>query len=47
MYQALKLRESALMEVAHNMPGIADTEDYQRLVNYPKLALEIPKAMFK
>ena len=43
----MKLRESALMEVAHNMPEIADTEDYKRLVNHPQLALEIPKAMFK
>jgi len=47
MYQAPKLRESALMEVAHNMPEIADTVDYQRLVDHPQLALEIPKAIFK
>jgi len=46
-YQAAKLKDSAMMEVVHNMPKIADTEDYQKLVDYPGLALEIPKAMFK
>jgi len=46
-YQAAKLKDSAMMEVVHNMPEIADTEDYQKLVDYPGLALEIPKAMFK
>jgi len=47
MYRIPKLKDAALMEVVHNMPEIADTEDYQRLEDYPKLALEIPKAMFK
>lgn len=47
MYQANKLKDAALMEVAHNMPEIAETADYQRLENYPKLALEIPLAMLK
>ena len=46
-YQAPKLKDSALMEVVHHMPEIADTEDYQKLVKYPDLALEIPKSMFK
>lgn len=46
MYRVPMLKDAALLEVVHNMPEIADTEDYQRLENYPKLALEIPKAMF-
>ena len=46
-YQAAKLKDSAMMEIVHLMPKIADTEDYQKLVDYPNLALEIPKAMFK
>ena len=46
-YQAPKLKDSAMMEVVHHMPEIADTEDYQKLVKYPDLALQIPKAMFK
>ena len=46
-YQATKLKDSALMEVVHHMPEIADTEAYRKLVDYPDLALEIPKAMFK
>ena len=28
-YHATKLKDSAMMEVVHNMPKIADTEDYQ------------------
>ena len=47
MYGVPKLKDAALMEVVHNMPEIADTEDYQRLKDIPSLALEIPKAMFK
>ena len=47
MYQANKLKDTAMMEVVYNMPEIADTEDYKRLVNYPQLLMEIPKAMFK
>ena len=47
MYQANKLKDAAMMEVVYNMPEIADTEEYQRLVNYPKLVMEIPKAMLK
>ena len=47
MYQANKLKHTAMMEVVYNMPEIADTEEYQRLVNYPQLLMEIPKAMFK
>ena len=47
MYGVPKLKDAALMEVAHNMPEIADTEDYQRLKDFPSIALEIPKAMFK
>ena len=46
-YKASKLKDSAMMEVVHHMPEIADTEDYQKLVKYPDLALQIPKAMFK
>jgi len=46
-YQTPKLKDSALMEVVHHMPEIADTEAYRKLVDYPDLALEIPKAMFK
>ena len=47
MYRIPKLKDAALMEVVHNMPEIADTEDYMRLKDYPDLLLEIPKAMFK
>ena len=47
MYGVPKLKDAALMEVVHNMPEIADTGDYQRLKDFPSLALEIPKAMFK
>ena len=47
MYQANKLKDAALMEVAYNMPQIAGTEDYKRLRHYPDLALEIPLAMLK
>ena len=47
MYQANKLKDAALMEVAYNMPEIAGTEDYKRLRHYPDLALEIPLAMLK
>ena len=47
MYGVPKLKDAALMEVAHNMPEIANTEDYQKLKDFPILALEIPKAMFK
>ena len=47
MYGVLKLKDAALMEVVHNMPEIAETGDYQRLKDFPSLALEIPKAMFK
>ena len=46
-YQLSKLKDSSMMEVVHNMPLIANTEDYQKLVEYPEIALEIPKAMFK
>ena len=47
MYGVPKLKDAALMEVVRNMPEIADTEDYQRLKDFPSIALEIPKAMFK
>ena len=36
-----------MMEVVHNMPEIAGTEYYKKLVHFPNLALEIPLAMLK
>ena len=47
MYQANKLKDAAMMEVVYNMPEIAGTEDYKKLVHFPNLALEIPLAMLK